>query len=379
LLGQYQEKLKRKKREIKEQQVEIEKEQREQKVEKIKKEPPYEVGDIIGYSTSNLPEVYVGEVVLYAKWGNKKGEIPENIESIHIKDNAIYLVTDISREHEEGYFYVYGVSIHKFDENSKYIEEIKIEDFAGDVCIDNKENVYIYNFKKETIRKYDNKAKLIEEYRFPKGFKENLGYYSKMWIKNNDIFIGADYIFYKIGDIKEGFLSSPKKEVYRFRSEKAEIEYTPRPDLEKDFNEICLEVKKRGESKGVIRLKIPKEFPEFLKETTPEEKHELEQIIGIDEDGYIYVLVKDYIYPLYYIKYSPWTIYKYNFEGRLMAEIKLIGPGWPAAACKNEIIIDQHGNIYQLRNYHEDYETEYGYPQQNVKSGVYLIKWKIQR
>jgi hypothetical protein len=35
-----------------------------------KEGPPYKIGDIIGYSEEGLEELYVGKVVLFAKWGN---------------------------------------------------------------------------------------------------------------------------------------------------------------------------------------------------------------------------------------------------------------------------------------------------------------------
>jgi hypothetical protein len=357
---------------------------KEVKLPPIKKEPPFNVGDIIGYSEPELPERYVGKIALFARWAwqvekLKGGEIWEP-KSIEIDDQQNVYIYHCEYKEDKNNEIQKIYRINKYNNKGEYLSQIKVKS-GVDIAVDNS-GIYVYSIK-TGITKYSNKGTIIKEYSFPEYFKEDLikSVWNRIWIDEGDIFIGFKERPYKISTIKDKILFL-KKYSYIIKNKEAKIEYIPRPDLERDFNEICLEVKKRGESKGVIRLKIPKEFPEWAnsEEATPEEKHELKQIIGIDREGCIYALVKEDIYPLYYIKYSSWTVYKYNFKGELMAEIELIGPGLPIPLMnEKDVLIDKRGNIYQLREIfvEEGGHEYYKFIQEKGDEGIYLIKWEI--
>jgi len=331
----------------------------------IKTKPPYKIGDIIGYSEPNLPERYVGRVVVAANWGNvyvadddwnltlerkekepkeigyvicAKGDPqyeyrlgPENIV-IDSKQN-IYINDAVDKE------------VHKYNPQGIYLQTIKYEfEFRSKITLDLlTDELYVYDGAREknVFKCYGQDGELKGTYRF----REDIDLSGGIYIYDGHI--------RRISNGEEVFkIDIPRKKGIKIEENKKFV--LPSRDKESDptnisnaFLTIPSGVTKKGERERIkkrILLTLPEKYSEAYQAN-------------------ICFITENAVFAVFAIPVNPWQyiMAKYDKDnGRLLAIIDLKDEEDQYMKGAGGKKIDSKNNVYQLWT---------------TKEGVYVIKW----
>jgi hypothetical protein len=347
-----------------------------------KEGPPYKIGDIIGYSEEGLKELYVGKIVLFAKWGNiaiydlardrhkaskyEKSEDPADLSvsidldkwydegeyryfshQIAIGDKGrIYILDRDPRIIFELGAYYFRINI--YSKEGKYIKSIPLvhpEEFPPSHLYVDPITGDIYIYTDDKIAWYNNDGEKLGFYKC-KG--EN--YLGEIFIEDGKLYsIWQEKELFKVRTPK----ITPQKEEKRWALPREYEELANYINKECNLGKIPLilrDAKNKILKKKEVIIKIPPEWVSGLPF----------DVLKVGKEGDIYIIFERPSGE----KYKKQLILgKYSINGELLAFIRLKGEDeyWTGRHCTGGgIIIDEKNSIYQLWT---------------TKNGVYVIKW----
>jgi hypothetical protein len=342
---------------------------KEVKLPPVKKEPPFKVGDIIGYSEPGLPERYVGKVVLYAKWGDGPGEVGLHTEKYidRIGDERIYRggVSSFNIDNKENIYISDSINnrVLVYNKVGKYLYSFNYNIRGDDICVDKDGCVYILDTINNILQKYTSKAKAERSYSISIDS-------DRVYIENKNIFVKTWKGDYLVGTTSKAFASSKQvKKPYKgmlggngtYRYE-GTIPYDPKTKKHENRYIINVFTKNGKFQKQIILIPPLKLYTECMMD-----------FLKADKNGNMYVLIEiptvKAEVPEHVIiscgntwdkRYLKRAIYKYNKKGELLSIIPLLKNYW-TIYMNTYIRISDIGNIYQLFTWED---------------GIYIVKWE---
>jgi hypothetical protein len=349
------------------------------KLPPIKKEPPFKVGDVIGYSEPGLPERYVGKVVLHTKWGDGMEEV--GLEEYMLEEGEIErygpasLLVDRSKNmYIEDPQNKHGHRIHKYNKKGLHLLTIPYDSSTPYPYVDpNTEEIFMYETTdihyKGLIRHYSPQGKLIATYQVPKDVELDVGIYVE------DGILYSRWDGRRICEVKELTRKLPKEEEYEVRiknymdlvdwvrEEKEMVDWFTGEKMRMSIPKMRINLAPIKRLKSIKLSTIPIK-DELIIEERP--KYEMMGFLkNIDGRGNLYILwgimsEEDILNAEPGFGNPDYEVWKYDLSGKVLAKVKMKKDWTNTATIKHNLVVIVDEEIYELWT---------------DKSGCYVFKW----
>lgn len=296
---------------------------------------------------------YTKKEVMFAKWGEGKGEIPRKkikLGPIEIDASGVPIFFKI--DPAGNIYFNFGMPDYqfmKFNSKGEYVLSIIPGFICTDFAIDDLGRIMLININGPDFgngKVFDKNGKHIKDIKVKWSERARFGIY----YQNGNIYNVDDEIIYEIDDMKNSVLNNPEN-----RTRKTQLNNFIK--IKSDFGSNLIMIsglENIGGKKGEIKISLKKII----------NSSGTVLIKDIDVNGRIYLIIQDMVV---WKKLDDCIITVIDKEGNLLEEVKLNRYGNSAfnkfSSYVKHTQVDAEGNIFQL------WLSE---------DGIHVTKWKIQ-